>query len=399
MAVPEVFEGLRIIDADTHLTEPPDLWTHRAPARFRDRVPRVETVKGHTTWVVDGMTLGRAGGAAVIRRDGTKVPGTDFLKWSFDDVHPGAHSIPERLQSMDELGVWGQIVYPNTFGFGGQGFFKVGDEELRLLTARLYNDAMAEIQEESGGRLMPMAVLPWWDIDKAVAEAERTTVLGLHGINTTSAPHHHGLPDLGAPYWDPLWEVCSTLGLPVNFHIGAAESDMEWFGGISWPSLGLDQKFAVGSAMLYLNNAGVLANLIFSGVLERHPQLQVVSVESGIGWIPFFMEALDHQVGEMAPAAADALSMTPSDYFRRQIHACFWFEQRGVGAVIDALGHNHLMFETDYPHPTCTYPEGLEIAAEALAGFEDEVVGALMGGNATRLYRIDPGGAAEVRRI
>jgi predicted TIM-barrel fold metal-dependent hydrolase len=390
MAVPTSFEGLRVIDADTHLTEPYDLWTQRAPLEFRDRVPRVESVKGHLTWVVDGMTLGRAGPSAVIRNDGTKVRGTEFLRWSIEDAHPGSHSVPDRLESMDEQGIWGQIVYPNTFGFGGQGFFKVADEALRLLTARLYNDAMAEIQEQSGGRLMPMAVLPWWDIHEAVAETERAKGLGLHGINTTSAPHNHGLPDLGTPYWDPLWEACSTLGLPVNFHIGAAESDMDWFGSISWPSLAIDQKFAVGSAMLYLNNAGVLANLIYSGVLERHPTLQVVSVESGVGWIPFFMEALDHQLDEMSLAASESLSLAPSDYFRRQIHACFWFERQGIGRVVEALGHEHVMFETDFPHPTCTYPDGLDIAAQALAGLDPHVIADLMGGNATRLYGIDP---------
>jgi predicted TIM-barrel fold metal-dependent hydrolase len=142
--------------------------------------------------------------------------------------------------------------------------------------------------------------------------------------------------------------------------------------------------------MLYLNNAAVLGNLIYAGVLERHPTLQIVSVESGVGWIPFFMHALDYQIGEMAPATAASLSMAPSEYFRRQVHSCFWFERRGIEEVIAAIGHEHVMFETDFPHPTCTYPNGLAFAAEALAGIDDEdVVRDLMGGNAARLYRVD----------
>jgi len=389
MAAPALFAGLRIIDADTHLTEPRDLWTKRAPARFRDRMPRVESVGGQPTWVVDETRLGLAGGFAVVDREGHKVPGTAFIGWSFDDIHPGAHSVPERLEAMDAQGIWGQIIYPNTFGFGGQGFGRISDVELRLAIARTYNDAMAEIQEESNGRLMPMAVIPWWDVDASVAEAARARELGLHGINTTSAPHAHALPDLGTPHWDPLWEACSELGLPVNFHIGAAESDMDWFGTVSWPSLSLDVKLGIGSAMLYLNNAGVLANLVYSGVLERHPTLQVVSVESGVGWLPFFMQALDYQIGEMSPSAIEHLSMAPSDYFRRQVHACFWFERQGIQHVIDAIGHDHLMFETDFPHPTCTYPDGLDIAAGALAGMDRCVVADLLGGNASRLYGID----------
>ncbi len=134
---------------------------------------------------------------------------------------------------------------------------------------------------------------------------------------------------------------------------------MDWFGSSPWESLGPDQKLGVGSAMLYLNNAKVLANLLYSGVLERFPALNVVSVESGVGWIPFVLEALDYGVGEMAPGAMDYLSMAPSEYFRRQVYACFWFERAGLAGAIEALGPGHLLFETDFPHPTCTYPDGL----------------------------------------
>lgn len=391
MAVPTLFEGVRIVDADTHFTEPHDLWTSRAPSAFRDRVPHVVAdERGTPTWVVDGTILGKAGGAAVVKADGSKVFGTQFFGLTIDDVHPGAYSATDRLVTMDELGIWAQIIYPNTFGLGGQTFAKLPDPAIRLLTATIFNDAMAEMQESSGGRLVPMAALPWWDLDEAVAEVERVHGLGLRGINTTTAPHQHGLADLGDPFWNPLWEVCSSLRMPVNFHIGAATSDIEWFGTVGWPSLGSEAKLAVGSSMLYLNNAACLANVVFSGVLERFPTLQIVSVESGVGWFPFMMQALDHQATELPPGALDYLSLPPSGYFRRQIHACFWFERVGLDQAIDALGAERIMFETDYPHPTCTYPGGLDIAAEALSGIADpEVRRNLMGGNAARLYNLD----------
>ncbi len=379
---------MRVVDADSHLTEPHDLWTSRAPSAYADRVPSVREVDGRPAWVADGVVVGGAMPSSVIGRDGAKAKGTSFLGWTIEDTHPGAYSVSERLRAMDEQGIWAQVVYPNTFGFGGQGFMRVLDEELRLLTVRLFNDAMAEIQADSGGRLLPMAVMPWWDVRSSVAEVERATGLGLRGINTTTGPHNHGLPDLGTHHWDPLWEVCADLGMPVNFHIGAADSDMAWFGSVGWPSLGLDQKLGLGSAMLYLNNAGVLANLVYAGVLERHPRLQVVSVESGVGWIPFFMQALDYQLGEMSPEVVASLSMAPSDYFRRQVHACFWFEREGIDRVVDVLGPERLLFETDFPHPTCTYPNGVTAALDALAGFDDTVVRAVLGGNAARLYRI-----------
>jgi uncharacterized protein len=391
MPVPALFDGLDIIDADTHLTEPHDLWTSREPAAFRGRLPKVQPdANGTPTWMVDGFELSKAGGAAVVKADGSKVFGTQFFGLGIEDVHAGAYSPKDRLASMDEQGIYAQIIYPNTFGLGGQTFVKLADPELRLLTVTIFNDAMAEMQSESDGRLVPMAALPWWDINVAVAEVERASAMGLRGINTTTAPHAHGLPDLGEPYWNPLWEACSSLSMPVNFHIGAAESDIAWFGTVGWPSLGFDQKLAVGSSMLYLNNASCLANMVFTGVLERYPTLQIVSVESGVGWFPFFMQALDHQASELPPGTMDYLSMPPSGYFKRQIHACFWFERSGLAAAVEALGAENIMFETDYPHPTCTYPNGLELAAESLAGITDlQVRRNLMGDNAARLYHIN----------
>jgi predicted TIM-barrel fold metal-dependent hydrolase len=233
-----------------------------------------------------------------------------------------------------------------------------------------------------------MGIVPWWDVDLAVAEIERIARLGLRGLNTTTAPHDHGLPDLGDEHWNPMWEAAVTHDLPINFHIGASDSSLSWFGSVPWPSLNSDQKLGLGSAMMYLNNAGVIGNIIYSGVLERYPTLQFVSVESGVGWIPFLLKALDYQVGEMTPGAMDNLSMAPSDYFRRQIHSCFWFERSGIAEAIESVGGDHLMFETDFPHPTCVYPDGLDYADAALEGVDADTVAGIMGLNAARLYRI-----------
>ena len=324
----------------------------------------------------------------MVGADGVKVPGTTFFQWNIEDVHAAAYDVDARIALMDEQGIWAQIVYPNTVGFGGQKFFDIGDETLRRLSVELYNDAMAELQERSGQRLFPMGIVPWWDVDLAVTEIERMATLGLRGLNTTTAPHDHGLPDLGDEHWNPMWEAASSLALPVNFHIGASESSLSWFGSVPWPSLNGDQKLGLGSAMMYLNNAGVIGNIIYCGVLERFPELQIVSVESGVGWIPFLLKALDYQVGEMTPGSMDNLSMTPSEYFRRQIHSCFWFERSGIAEAIDSVGAGHLMFETDFPHPTCVYPDGLEYADAALADVDDDAVAGIMGLNAARLYQI-----------
>lgn len=375
-----------IVDVDTHLTEPADLWSSRAPAKYVDRLPRVEESNGRLAWVFDGVEMGIAGGSSVIDRDGEKHLGMSFMDLGYEGIHQGAWRIEPRIEYMDEHGVWAQIVYPNTVGFGGQRFVDNPDEDLRLLAVEIFNDASAELQEQSGQRMFPMSITPMWDVDVAVREIRRSHGLGLRGVNMGTGPHLFGLPDLGEAYWNPLWEVCAELAMPVNFHIGASSDTMSWFGMTPWPSHDLDTKLAIGSAMMYLSNAGVMANLIFGGVLERHPEVQFVSVESGIGWIPFFLESLDYQLKQSTPGST--LSLTPTEYFQRQMSACFWFEEAGVAGAVAALGEDRVLFETDFPHPTCLYPDGLTQAAVAVNSLPPSARRKVMGDNARRLYRL-----------
>jgi predicted TIM-barrel fold metal-dependent hydrolase len=397
-------EGITVIDVDTHLTEPGDLWTSRAPARYKELVPRVvyredqyvgkvlgwKPPDGPTpVWVAgEDTVLGYAGGASVINHDNVKVKGSDFIRWPLTEVSPAASFVQPRLEIMDEVGVWAQIVYPNAVGFGGQRFAQIDDPQLRLLCLTIWNDAMAEMQEESGGRLNGMGIVPWWDRDVAIAEIERIHGLGLHGVNTNADPQNQGMPDLSDPYFQPMWEACADLGLPVNFHIGASVSQASYSGTSPWPSLNNDMKLALGSSMLYIGNARIIANLIYSGVLDRNPELKVVSVESGIGWVPFILDALDYQAVENN---VDTLSMKPSEYFKRQMYACFWFESgRALLEDIERIGVDNCMFETDFPHPTCLYPQPFNAVAATFDEHNVEwpVREKLLGGNAARVYNI-----------
>ena len=381
---------LRVIDVDAHLTEPADLWTSRAPAKYADRVPHVVDVDGVPMWSFDGVLLDnrRVNLSSVIRPDGEKVPGPAFFDFERDEIHPASSDTQARVEFLDSQGIYAQVLYPNVAGFGAQKFAEVKDLELRRLCVTLFNDAMVEIQEESGGRLLPMALVPWWDPPACVDEVHRTAANGLHGVNICSDPQVRGAPELWQPEWEPFWAACAEHSQSVNFHIGASESSMSWYGTSPWPSLDGERKLAIGSAMMYLSNARILANLIFSGVLERHPDVKFVSVESGIGWIPFFLESLDYQLYESSPTVVDELSMLPSEYFKRQVYGCFWFEQRMLGPVIDALGSSQILFETDFPHPTCLYPDPLTSAAEALAGLSDDVQRQVMQDNAAALYKV-----------
>jgi uncharacterized protein len=392
----DLTEGIRVIDVDSHLSEPLDLWTSRATPKYRDRVPQMRMLDGRWVWTIDGdRSMGVGSASSVIYRDGTKAAGIEFTDWQVDQVHPGCSRVKERLEFMDENGLWAQIVYPNVLGFAGQGRAPMGaprqppvDADLRLVSTQIYNDAMAEMQAESGGRLLPMALLPWWDIDQAVVEAERCFAMGMRGVNINSDPQLHGLQDLSGEYWNPLWELCSAAGRPVNFHIGASDSTMSWYGESPWPSLAPEEKLAVGGTMMFISNAKVILNLITSGLLERFPKLNFVSVESGLGWIPFILETLDYSLAESGAHRLDKLSMSPFDYFRRQIYASFWFEGRDTAASIRRVGVDNVMFETDFPHPVCLYPRPLEQARKGLADLTPEERRKVLSTNAARVYGI-----------
>jgi predicted TIM-barrel fold metal-dependent hydrolase len=383
-------EGLRVIDADTHLTEAHDLWTSRAPAKYKDRVPRVHEIDGKPMWVVDGAELGFAGGGGVIDREGGKGRALEALyEWTQAQIHLGAFDPKARIGVMDDSGIWAQVCFPNSIGLGGQGISDVVDDpELRLLCVQIYNDAMAEIQAESGLRLLPMPVLPAWDVAASAKEAERVAGLGLRGVNMTSDPQDLGAPDLANKAWDQVWEVCADQHLPVHFHIGASLTTMTYFGTYPWASQNDDTKLAIGGTLLFIGNARVVANIILSGLLDRNPTLQMVSVESGVGWIPFILEALDYEMSENAPKELDKLTMLPSDYFRRNLFATFWFEKNNVPALIESVGEDNVLFETDFPHPTCLYPKPLDTVADKMSTLTPAVQRKILGENAAKLYRL-----------
>jgi uncharacterized protein len=384
------FDQIKVIDADTHLTERHDLWTSRAPSRFKDRVPRVTQVDGSATWVVDGAVLGRAGAGGVVDRDGVKGRSFEGLyEWEIEQVHRAAYDPEARLQLLDETGIWAQIIFPGVVGLGGQSLAEaVQDGALRTLCVEIFNDANAELQAESGNRLLPMAILPAWDVDACVREAQRAHDLGLRGVNLTSDPQDVGGPDLANRAWDPLWEACAALALPVHFHIGASLTTMNYFGTYPWPSHDEDTKLAIGGTLLFIGNGRVVVNIICSGMLERFPELKIVSVESGTGWIPFILEALDYEMAENAPQLRARLSLSPSEYFRRQIYATTWFERTNLAQLVATVGEDNIMFETDFPHPTCLYPDPLKTAADNMRELSPEVRRKILGENGAKLYNL-----------
>ncbi len=161
---------------------------------------------------------------------------------------------------------------------------------------------------------------------------------------------------------------------------------MDFVGAQGWPGLHYDMRAALGGAMLFINNGRVMGNLILSGLLDRFSKLKFVSVESGLGWIPFLLEAIDYQMSETG-ANAYKLQRRPSEYFKTNFYAYFWFERKNLVHDIRQLGVENVLFETDYPHPICLYP--VDNMDAALGGLTEEEKVKVLAGNASRVYNID----------
>jgi predicted TIM-barrel fold metal-dependent hydrolase len=178
--------------------------------------------------------------------------------------------------------------------------------------------------------------------------------------------------------------------LPVHFHIGASNTAMSFYGNYPWASHPMNTQLAIGGTLLFVGNARVVTNMILSGIFDRYPQLKMVSVESGVGWIPFILEALDYEMAENAPPELAAMDKMPSEYFRSNIYATFWFEnnRNKLPELIDAVGEDNILFETDFPHPTCLYPQPLETVAPKMSTLAPETRRKILGENARKLYRL-----------
>jgi len=380
----EYLAGVKVVDADTHITEWPDLWTSRASGKYKDLMPQRKTVDGVTAWMIDDYVISKDYGFSAIKKDGSKVPGLDFFDLKLEEVTKGAYDLKSRLAYMDENGFAAQVGYTNLLGFGGGKSMKV-DPALRLMAIQIQNDAMAEMQADSKNRIYPMAMLPWWDIKAAVKEGERCADMGLRGVNTHATPQDHGLPDLGEEHWAPLWELCEARKLPVNFHVGFSQGSEGWESPGVWPSHKGYEKYAASGAMLFAGNMLVLVNLLLSTVFKRHPNLKFVSVESGVGWAPFMLEFLDYQVRENLPGTTESVI----DTFRKHIFVCYWSEREGLLDTVRRVGAGNVLFETDYPHPTCLYPGPLDYHLSTMEQLSASERAKVFGGNAVKLYNLD----------
>lgn len=382
-----VFDRCKPIDVDTHITEPPDVWTDRIAKKWGDKIPHVTKVDGKDLWMIGDQMIGGPGFTTAAGFD-SSYP--DFRN-GYDDIPASSYDAKERLKYMDEEGIWAAVLYPNVGGFGSGGFLKLGDPQLMLDCVRAYNDFLVEWCSEDADRLIPVAAMPFWSVEESVKEVQRAAEIGHKSILACSDPAAFGEPRLAHAHWDPFWAAVEETGLSISFHIGAGDlSDI-----VSDPcELGPRAAFSRVSSTIFMQNMGCIADLIFGGVCHRFPNLDLVSVESGVGWLPAFLEAADWQWsnGQVTKDHPE-YDLLPSEYFRRQIYGCFWFENDALRSTIDSFSDN-LCWETDYPHPTCMHPGPVNGLAQHPRDYVNEVMGDLdevkvekvLHSNAAKLY-------------
>jgi predicted TIM-barrel fold metal-dependent hydrolase len=230
---------------------------------------------------------------------------------------------------------------------------------------------------------------PFWDVDAAVAEIYRCRDMGHRAILFTSAPQDFGMPLIGDPHWNPIWGAAQDVDLPISLHIGSGDFQDQLLNPARFAAHGISPTTVSGSMGILLANAIQLMDVVMSGILPRNPKLRLVSVESGIGWLPFVKEALDHGF-DYANVSVEKPEFTkhPSEYIREQIWACSFFEEFASNTFLEAIGSDRVLFETDYPHPICLYGNVREKIDAAFGNLDKEDRDKILFGNSAELYGV-----------
>ena len=384
-------ERFAVADVDSHIIEPADLWTTRIASKWGDLVPHVKYDDriGEDRWHVGSKRLFGVG--AFAQAGWKEYPPSHPRR--LEDAIPAAIDPKERLAYMDEVGVYYQLLYPNILGFHSHAFLNLMDHALAAECVRAYNDWLTEFCSADPVRLIPMMMLPFWDVEASLVEMRRAHEMGHKGVLFAARYEKVGLPRLIDDHWEPLLSQAQEMGLSMNFHVGFLSSDEDLKGAVD-QSKKLD--FTRESSLVLLGNAASIAEVVLSGVCHRYPDLNFVSVENGAGWLPFLAESMDWQWLNVGAHKDYPERLLPSEYLMRQIYGMYWFERAAMRSVVDQLCDN-LMFETDFPHatslspgPASESPSPRVVMEDSLAGLSDEIIGKVLQYTATKLYHLEP---------
>ena len=371
----------RVISSDSHVFEPPDLWTSRTEPKFKDRAPYVIHRPEDDTdwWVCEGMkgVSGGSGGSQAGKR--FEASETLTMADKMENVRPGGYIPEEHLKDMELDGVEASIVYPSQ----GLLLYSVPDSELLSALCRAYNNWLADFCHPFPQRIKGIAMLNLDDVQEGVSELTRCAKMGLAGAMISVSPpagrSYH------SPEYEPLWAAAQDLAMPLSLHVATNRSTSQD------PVLDLE---AFDPAFITNIDHWVrmsLASIIFGGVFERYPKLQVGSIEQELSWVPHFLDRLDYTYTQRTPSTAwrkFKTDLLPSDYFHRNVFLSFQEDALGIRDR-HLIGVDNLMWGSDYPHPECTFPRSRQVLEEVLAECTEEEKAKIAGGNAARVYHFD----------
>ena len=380
------------IDVDSHVQERPDTWTSRmSKRRWGDRIPHLEEVpedlpkmymitksdRPPEGWVMDGeVKTGFPSVCQAVMADRETLP----HRW--EGVPKSVYEAHARLEAMDQDGVDMQALYPNNSGPSGEAFQGM-EEEFEGECVAAYNDYLIDEFYSISKRFIPLAILPYANMERTLTEVKRAVGRGHKGIVMISAPHLRGLPHVNDSYWDPLWATVQDLDVVANFHGSGGAGKM-----VVDLKPGTSSRFqrALRGATGFNLQAQFMANFLFSGIFERFPKIRFAVAESGVGWVPYVLEACDHE-WQQCQLWEHGYPTKPSDLFRQHCHIDFWYEQMGL-QLRHVIGINNIMWESDFPHPTSIWPNSARYVEGSLGGVPEDERRKILVDNARRVYKI-----------
>ena len=340
-----------IVDLDAHVVEPADLWTSRLPAKYRDVGPHIVLAPAPGSIELDGALYKEAPGEPgsgpdvawwfyedhrysikrPIAASGFPPEEVTMRGVTYDEMRPGCYKVADRLADMDINGVEAQLCYPNYPRFAGQIFAWGQDKELSKLCVEAYNDWMVEEWAgESGGRLIPLCMVPLWDVELAAAEVRRNAARGVRAVAFSEIPPTSATRACTRGYWDPFFRACDETGTVVCMHIGS---------GTKTPQSSPDAPELVSSVVIFGNSAVSLTDFLFSGVLARFPNLKL-----HVRRVPDRLDPLRASSAATTPGrptcgpARRPCSTSCRASTTRQIYSCFFKDP--VGRRADRAGRH-----------------------------------------------------------
>ena len=371
----------RVISADNHIIEPPDLWTGRMDSRYLDSCPRVAVLNGKEVWLVEDRIVGQGvigqGARAGFRFDEEQKKKLVNSVNTYEQVRPGAYDPDEAVKDMDIDGIDVGVIYP-TEAF--EVYHECRGSELLTAIFATYNDWLGEFCGAQPERLKGIGMINIDDVQTGIREMERCRKMGMMGAGI---PVFNSRMRYNSPYFEPLWSAAEDLDMTISLHINTNRpADHEEFGvaGVAVAPL----FFITGDYWPKLS----LADMILSGVFERHPKMRVTVVEYELGWAANFVQRLDYHYDQSASGLNGYRfkgDMMPSDYFHK--HCFIGTMEDGLGIKLrDIIGVDNIMWGADYPHVESTFPKSQEFLAQILADCTEEEKAKISGGNATRAY-------------